>query len=140
LILRARPIACIAAVTPLALVLACGGGDDVPEDERVRQISGVAELATNAYAAAGPEGLYDYLSKEMVESCSKDALVTALEGEPVPEGFRGLVNTEVDGNEARAEVRQLFDEGERSVEWHFVLEDESWRITSVPGLEECGNG
>ena len=43
-------------------MVGCGGGEDVPEDERVRQINGVAELATNAYAAAGAEGVYDYLA------------------------------------------------------------------------------
>ena len=139
MIAAARPIARIATLTPLVLVLACGNGDDVPEDERMRQISGIAELATNAYAAAGPEGLHDYLSRDLAGRCSKDALVAALGDQPDPEGFRGVTNAQVDGDEARADVTQLFGEDERSVEWHFVLEDDSWRITSVPGLEECGN-
>jgi hypothetical protein len=129
----------MAALTPLVLVLGCGGGgEDVSEDERVRQINGVAELATNAYAAAGPEGLFDYLAKDVAERCPKEQLAAALGDEQTPEGFRGVSDAQIDGDEARAQVMHLFGDEERAAEWHFVLEDEeSWRITSVPGLEEC---
>jgi hypothetical protein len=127
-----------AALVPISLI-SCGGGDsDVPDDERVRQITGVAELATNAYAAAGPEGLYDYLAKDIAEECSKEELAQALERQPIPEGFRGASNVLFDGAEATANVKQLFVDRERQVEWRFVLEDDSnWRLTHVPGLEAC---
>jgi hypothetical protein len=127
-----------AALLPLSLV-ACGGGDsDVSEDERVRQITGVAELATNAYAAAGPEGLYDYLAQDIAEECSKEELAQALEGQPIPEGFRGASDVRFDGSEATANVTQLFVDRERQVEWRFMLEDDTnWRLTHVPGLEGC---
>lgn len=127
-----------AALFPLSLV-ACGGGDsDVPNDEQVRQITGVAELATNAYSAAGPEGLYDYLAKEVAEKCSTEAIARALEGQPIPEGFRGISDVRFDGSEATANVTQLFVDKERQVEWRFVLEDDTnWRLTHVPGLEGC---
>jgi hypothetical protein len=135
-----RPLACIAAVAPLALALGCGGDSDVPDDERVRQIEGVAELATNAYSAAGPEGLYDYLAKEIAAQCSREAMVNALDGEPIPDGFRGVSDVRFDGKRARANVTQLFVEEERQVEWSFVLEDETnWRLTDVPGLEGCAS-
>jgi hypothetical protein len=138
LIAAARPIACLAAVAPLAVMIACGDESEVPEDERIRQISGVAELATNAYAAAGPEGLIDYLAKDVAERCSKEAIKKALAENPVPEGFKGVSNVSFDGSRARADVLQLFVEEERAVEWSFVLEDEaSWRITDLPGLEAC---
>jgi hypothetical protein len=125
---------------PAAVVAACGGGggSDGSEDERVRQITGVAELATNAYAAAGAEGLYDYLAKEVAEKCSKEALAQTLEGQPVPEGFRGISDVMFDGSEATANVKQLFVDRERQVEWRFALEDDSnWRLIHVPGLEGC---
>jgi hypothetical protein len=114
-----------------------GGGDDVPEDERERQVNGIAELATAAYAAAGPEGLYDYLAEEVAAECSKEDLVTALEAEPVPDGFKSVNGVEFDGEQAKANVVQLFGEEEREAEWSFVQEADSWRLTHVPGLEAC---
>jgi len=129
-----------AALLPLALAIACSDEPDVPEDERVRQIAGVAELATNAYSAAGPEGLYDYLSKEVAAECPKEALSRALDAQPVPDGFRRVSNVQFDGRKARATVTQLFVEEDRQVEWSFVLEDETnWRLTAIPGLEGCAN-
>jgi hypothetical protein len=138
MVLPARPILCVAALAPLALTVGCGGDSDVPDDERARQVSGVAELATNAFAAVGPSGLYDYLAQDVAERCSPDALNEALAGEPVPEGFKRIDNVQLDGSEARADVIQLFGEEERAVQWSFVLEDEqSWRITGLPGLDAC---
>lgn len=132
-----------AALLPLALAVsaACSGGDsDVPDDERVRQIAGVADLATNAYSAAGPEGLHDYLAKEVAAECSREALAKALDSHPIPDGFRRVSDVQFDGSEARANVTQLFIEEERQVEWSFVLEDATdWRLTHVPGLEDCAN-
>ncbi len=128
----------------VAVVAACGGdGSDVPEDERVRQVSGVAELAANAYAAAGAEGLYDYLAEEVTAVCSKQGLAQALDTQPVPEGFVRTESVEFDGDSARAKVVQrVQDNGdvkEVEAEWTFVSVDDSWRITHVPGLEGCGN-
>ena len=129
-----------AALLPLALAIACSDEPNVPEDERVRQVEGVAQLASNAYSAAGPEGLYDYLAKDVAAECSKEDLSKALEAEPVPDGFRRVSDVQFDGGKARATVTQLFVEEERQVEWSFVLEDETnWRLTDVPGLEECAN-
>ena len=129
-----------AALLPLALAIACSDEPNVPEDERSRQIAGVAELATNAYAAAGPDGLYDYLAKDVAAKCSKEALSQALDDEPVPDGFRRVGNVQFDGRKAHATVTLLFVEEERQVEWSFVLENETnWRLTDVPGLEGCAN-
>jgi hypothetical protein len=129
-----------AALLPLALAIACSDEPDVPADERVRQVTGVAELATNAYSAAGPEGLYDYLAKDVADECSKEDLSKALEAEPVPAGFRRVSDVRFDGSKAQATVTQLFVEEERQVEWSFVLEDETnWRLTDVPGLEGCAD-
>lgn len=120
------------------MVSACGGGDDASEEERVKQINGVAELATAAYASGGAEGLYDYLAEEVAAECSKEGLATALEDEPVPDGYKTVNDVEFDGDQARAKVVQLFGEEEREVEWTFVREgDDSWRLTEVPGLEAC---
>jgi len=129
-----------AALLPLALAIACSDEPNVPEDERVRQIEGVAALASNAYSAAGPEGLYDYLAKDVAAECSKEDLSKALETEPVPDGFRRVSNVQLDGSKARATVTQLFVEEERQVEWSFVLEDETnWRLIDFPGREGCAD-
>jgi hypothetical protein len=131
-------VALISGTIAGVLLVGCGGGDDVPEDERERQVTGIAELATAAYAAAGAEGLYDYLAEDVTATCSKESLVKALEGEPVPDGFKAVDSVEFDGDEARAKVVQLFGEEEREVEWTFAREgDDSWRLTKVPGLEAC---
>jgi hypothetical protein len=128
-----------AALLPLALAIACGDDPEVPEDERVRQITGVAELATNAYSAAGPEGLRDYLAKDIAEECLAEDLSQALDRQPVPEGFRGVSDVQFDGDRATATLTQIFVEEERDVVWSFVLEDDTnWRLTEVPGLEGCG--
>ena len=130
-----------AAVAPLAIGLACGGGDDVPQDERARQVSGVAELAANAYAAAGADGLYDYLSPDVIVNCSKQGLVTALSDQPVPEGFVRSSSVNFDGDRARAKIVQRVQDGagtkEVEVEWTFASIGGSWRLTHVPGLERC---
>jgi hypothetical protein len=130
-----------ATVAPLAIGLACGGGSDVPEDERARQVSGVAELAANAYAAAGADGLYDYLAPEIIANCSKQGLSAALAGQPVPEGFVRASSVNFDGDNARAKIVQRVQDGsetkEEEVEWTFVSVDDNWRLTHVPGLEGC---
>jgi hypothetical protein len=127
-----------AALAP-TVIAACGGdGVDTPEDERARQISGVAELATNAYASAGAEGLYDYLASSVVSACSKQGLAQALADEPVPDGFKSIGEVTFDGSRATAKVTQVFGEEEREVEWSFALEEnDSWRLTNVPGIEAC---
>ena len=130
-----------AAIAPLAVGIACGGGQDLPEDERVRQVSGVAELAANAYAAAGADGLYDYLAPEVVANCSKQGLATALASQPVPEGFVRTSSVNFDGDSARAKIVQRVQDGagtkEVEVEWTFALAGDSWRLNHVPGLEGC---
>ena len=130
-----------AAVAPLAIGIACGGGQDVPEDERARQVSGVAELAANAYAAAGADGLYDYLAPVVVANCSKQGLATALASQPVPEGFVRTSSVHFDGDSAQAKIVQRVQDGsgtkEVEVEWTFAAVGDSWRLNHVPGLEGC---
>lgn len=113
----------------------------MPEDERVRQVSGVAELAANAYAAAGADGLYDYLAPEVIATCSKQGLAAALASQPVPEGFVRTSSVSFDGDNASANVVQRVEEGEGTKEvevaWTFKSVDDSWRLTHFPGLEGC---
>ncbi len=130
----------LVAVAPVVAV-ACGGGEDVPDEERARQVSGVAELAANAYAAAGAAGLYDYLAPEIVANCSKERLATALASQPVPEGFVRTSSVNFDGDSARAKIVQRVQDGsgtkEVEVEWTFAAVGDGWRLTHVPGLEGC---
>ncbi len=127
-----------AGLAPLAL-LACGGdGSSPPDDETIGQIAGVAELATNAYASVGPEGLYEYLTPEVAQHCSKEALGEALKDQPVPDGFRRIARVKFEGENVRATVVQLFGRDDTEVEWTFVaVAEKTWRITHVPGLERC---
>jgi hypothetical protein len=135
-------LAFVIAVSLPLVAAACGDGQgrQPPADgETVRQIGGVAELATNAYASAGPEGLYDYLAPSVTGRCSKKGLEEALNGQDMPSGFRKIedVAFEPDGS-ARAKVVQAFGDTERTIEWVFVRADGGgWRLTELPGLEEC---
>ena len=113
----------------------------MPEDERARQVSGVAELAAGAYAAVGADGLYDYLAPEVIANCSKQGLAAALADQPVPEGFVRTSSVNFDGDKAQAKIVQRVQDGgdikEAEVEWTFVFVDGGWRLTHVPGLEGC---
>jgi len=130
-----------ATIAPLAIAIACGGGNDVTEDERARQVGGVAELAAGAYAAAGANGLYDYLAPEVIANCSKQGLAAALASQPVPEGFVRTSSVNFDGDTARAKIIQRVQDGagtkEVEAEWTFVSAGDSWRLTHVPGIEGC---
>ena len=113
----------------------------MPEDERALQVSGVAALAAGAYAAAGADGLFDYLAPQVIANCSKQGLAAALNGQPMPEGFVRTSSVTFDGDSATAKIVQRVQDGsgtkEEEVEWTFVLVDDSWRLTHVPGLEGC---
>ncbi len=113
----------------------------MPHDERARQVGGVAELAANAYAAAGADGLYDYLAPEVIANCSKQGLAAALAGQPVPEGFVRTSSVNFDGDSARAKIVERVQDGEGTkeveVEWTLKSVNDNWRLTHVPGLEGC---
>ena len=122
-------------------VTACGDDDYNPADpyrrEARRQIGGVAELAINAYASAGPEALFDYLSAEIAQRCSADSLAAALADEAPPTGFRQLKDVDFGFDAAIATITISTDDGERDIVWLYVSEEGSWRINDMPGLENC---
>ncbi len=133
-----------------AYLVACGDGDGGSlEDEREREIAGVAELATNAYAAAGPVGLYDYLSPLVTKNCSMQGLKEALKNEPVPDGFRRLKNTSLEPQGVSTTVVQVIGQDEVEVRWTFSPVHVGaasatdgpvvWRIVYLSGLERCAN-
>ena len=72
----------------LLLVAACTGGGD--PDQREGQIGGVSELATYAYSDAGAEGLYDYLSEDVTDACSKEQVTEALAEHEQPTGWKEI--------------------------------------------------
>ncbi|HET9476894.1 MAG TPA: hypothetical protein VFP63_05330 [Dehalococcoidia bacterium] len=132
------------AVT-LSGLTACGGDDDATPDDRdnrIGQITGVAEAATYAYAATNGEGLLDYLAADLAAECTKQDIERALAGEPVPTGFDTIQDVTFDGDDrASATVILKTAEGDRPQEWKFVREgDDSWRILEIPSLsrEDCG--
>lgn len=135
-----RTLRLLLSLTSAALLLAaaaCGGGDR-RDDERIKQIGGVAELATYAYAGAGADGLYDYLAPEVTQRCSKEQLRQALSAQPQPTGFRGLSGVDFEDGRAQATLTLIFRNRDQNVEWTFVQTTEgSWRIADLPGLQEC---
>ncbi|HSP56000.1 MAG TPA: hypothetical protein VLS25_10480 [Dehalococcoidia bacterium] len=141
-------LALVVAAAGLVTVLGgCGGGDDnsAPSDssdQRIKQIEGLAGLATNAYAATNGEGLLDYLASDMAKACTKEDIMRALAGQTVPTGVQALKDVKFDGEDkASATVVLKTREGDRDAVWSFVREGDSWRIISMPSLtkEDCGN-
>jgi hypothetical protein len=123
----------------VSLLGACGGGDGGQDDARAKEVRGVAELATYAYAGSGPEGLYDYVAPEIAERCTKDQFSNDLSDQPQPRGFRGITQVRFEGGRAVAAMVLIYDDGDKKVDWSFVqTQDGSWRIASLPGLQECG--
>lgn len=136
-----------AALFALGVTLgACGdddnGGPAGTGDPRISKIGGIAELATNAYAAAGSEALLDYLSSGLLARCTEEDVKRALEDDPKPTGFKTIKGVKFDGDDrAIATVVLITREGDEEVEWSFVREgNDSWRIVEMPSLseEDCG--
>ena len=120
----------------LLLVAACTGGGD--PDQREGQIGGVSELATYAYSDAGAEGLYDYLSEDVTDACSKEQVAEALAEHEQPTGWKQIKDiTFQDEDTAIATVILTYDNERQDEEWTFVREGASWRIDIIPGLESC---
>ena len=124
-------------VAGLLLMAACGGDDD-NADPRVAQVGGVSELATYAYAAAGAEGLYDYLSANVTGACTKEQVTEALAAHEQPTGWQQMKDVVFDGeDDATATVVLIYGSDREGEEWTFVREDTSWRIDNIPGLDSC---
>ena len=146
-----RWLAFVLAVLALPLGAAgCGDEDDdssgdnaegatLPTgDVRVAQISGLAGLATNAFASAGAQGLYDYVALQVTRRCTAEQLAAAMADQELPSGFLGVENVSFKGDGAHAIVKLKFDGDEREAEWVLVPEPgATWRILNMPGLEEC---
>ncbi len=121
------------------LIGACGGDDGGQDDPRAKAVRGVAELATYAYAGAGPDGLYDYVAPQIADRCSRAQFSEDLSDEPQPRGFRGISEVRFEGDTAIAAMVLIYDDGDKKVDWSFVqTQDGAWRIASLPGLQECG--
>lgn len=122
----------------LLLVAACSGGGD--PDQRVGQIGGVSELATYAYTDAGTEGLYDYLSEEVTDACTKEQVREALAGHEQPTGWDQIKDIKFQSvDTATATVILTYNDERQEEQWTFVREGTSWRIDIIPGLESCGS-
>jgi hypothetical protein len=120
----------------LLFVAACGGDDDA--DPRIGRIGGVSELATYAYTDAGAEGLYDYLSANVTDVCTKEQVTAALAAHERPTGWQQMKGVTFQGDDAAtATVILIYSSERQEEEWTFVREGTVWRIDNVPGLESC---
>ena len=120
----------------LLLMAACG--DDDEGDPDVGKIGGVSELATYAYSDAGAEGLYDYLSANVTDVCTKEQVTAALASHEQPTGWQQIKDVTFQGEgAATGTVILIYRSDREEEEWTFVREGTSWRIDNVPGLETC---
>ena len=122
------------------LAAACGDDEDAADadDPRRDEIGGVAAAAIGAYASVGPEALADYMSEGALQRCPKEQLQVALVEEPLPTGFKQLNGVNFDGDTARATITISTKDGDRDIDWTYVEQDGNWRISDMPGLENCG--
>lgn len=139
--MRLVPIVAGALLITALLSSACGdddGSSASPGDERISQIGGLAELATNAFASSGSEALLDYLAQNIAENCTKEDIKRALAGHPIPTGFRTIKDVKFQGDDrASATIVLITRDGDREVQWSFIREgDQSWRIVQLPSLTE----
>lgn len=123
---------------------ACGDDNDNADegsDERISQLAGLAAAATYAYAATDGEGILDYVAANIAENCTKEEVIKALAGQPVPTGFKAVKGARFDDDRATATVVVITRDGEEEQEWRFIREgSESWRIEQLASLsvEDCG--
>jgi len=139
-----RYIPIVLVIVASLAVVACGGYDDDDDDDggdenaAVEQLGSTAEAATYAYAEDGPAGLYDYVAQTVKDACSVEEFEGDLAGTDTPTSFRGMEDAEIDGETATATVVLIFDTEDRAQEWSFVDEGKNtWRITTVPDMDEC---
>jgi hypothetical protein len=126
-----------------ALAVACGDDDD-PDDARRGQVGSVSENATYAWIDAGAEGLYDYLSNFIRARCTLLDVQVRLDERVQPTDWRQAKDFEfqaptLNPETATATVILATDDGDVEETWSFVNEDNSWRISNMPGLEECAS-
>ncbi len=126
----------LATSAAAALAIACGG-DEATDDPRASKIGAISENATYAYAEAGADGLYDYLAASVTGKCTAEEVQQDLDGQPVPTGWRQVKDIEFGSATATATVIVITADGDVEQEWSFAEEGDSWRITSIPGLEDC---
>ena len=120
------------------LIPGCGDNDSAPGDARISQIGGITETAVDAWASAGPDGLYDYLASSVTGRCSKARVAQALASREQPSGFGTMKNFEFTAqNQASGTVVLLTKAGNKEETWLYSEEGSSWRITNLPGLEGC---
>lgn len=128
----------LTAIAVAGAVAACGDDDDDQvSDQNAAQIGSLSENATYAIIDDGGAGLYDYLAEPVTSQCTEDQVAEAFEGGPTVTGWKQITDIELAGNEATATVIVLIDGEEDEQPWEFVREGDSWRISALPGLEDC---
>ena len=132
-----RTLLLSAIVAAMVTVAACGDDDDSGGDQSASQIGSLSENATYAYIDDGGAGLYDYLAISVTDQCTKNQVNSAFQGGPNITGWRQIKDIELTGNDATATVIVIVDGEDEDQPWTFAREGDSWRITSLPGLEEC---
>ena len=118
-------------------VASCSDDDDTENDPALGQIAALSETASFAFTEDGPDGIYDYLATSVTEVCGKEEFREALARGLIPTGWRKTSDIVVTADTATASVVLITEGGDVTQDWTFALEDESWRIESIPGLEEC---
>jgi hypothetical protein len=124
-------------VMTMGVLAACSDDEGDGDDQNAGQIGSLSENATYAMIDDGGAGLYDYLAETVTQNCTEERVSELVDEGPEITAWKQIDNIELTGNDARATVIVLVDGEETEQPWSFTRVGDSWRISGMPGLEEC---
>jgi hypothetical protein len=124
-------------IFPVAIaVLACGSGDDEDKSD----VEDTIRASVDAYNRRDMQGFLSYWTDDGLQSefgASRDEIMAA--GDLLFVGpsldLRSIEETDVDGDEATAEVTFVFGEQLSPSRYELVKVDDAWKIDGVPDLQ-----
>ncbi|HET9476276.1 MAG TPA: hypothetical protein VFP63_02180 [Dehalococcoidia bacterium] len=140
--MKLLPPRALVLVTAGALAFTLAGcfwrnGDSV-DSPRAQTMAGFITAATDRYATLGAPAFWDLIVEDLKAACTQEAFVQAVAAEPVPVAFKGIEEVDFDGQRARAKILFVTSEGDKTIEWRlFQLQNGTWRVERVPGMEDC---
>ena len=125
-------------VTAMILAFSVACGNYGTDDSREAGVKTVTEHAVVAWVTSGPQGLHDFLSIAAQADCLTSKLEPAFAQEPKPSAWKETKDISFP-SDVEAQATVVFESGGQEIEqqWSLALENYSWRISRMPGVENC---
>lgn len=134
--LRAALLA--ASLLLLAAFGPCGGGGEGVDSPRAQEMAAFITAAADRWATQGAGAFWDTIVEDLKAECSRESFVEVVSDELAPVTFKQLKDVDFNGSHARAQILFVTSEGDKTIEWQlFELQNGTWRIEHVPGMEDC---